>query len=123
MKKILSFILLVMFTTSELFASVTIDGLDDSVTSPLSKALTILKAVAVIAVVALVLVTALKYWKADAGQKTEVLKSGLIGAVVMSVLILVAFNVPKLFGLTGDDKNGINADGAVVIERTIDEIK
>lgn len=111
--------MLILFT-SPVFAN--ISGLDTTLfgsndKNPIQKILNIIKIISVVFLVIFIFWSAIKYLKADGGQKAEILKSTLIGIIVAATLILIAFKVPKWLNLDGVDESG----AVIKIERTVTE--
>lgn len=110
LKKLLTAMLFIA-VSSQVFANVS--GFEDGISeisAPISKILKTIKLLAIIFVVGWIFISAIKYIKSDGGMRAEVLKTGIIGTVVASMLILIAFKVPGWLGLKGAD---IDAEGAV----------
>ncbi len=116
-RKFLAILVFLALAASPAFAA--IEGFDDTLglngsDSPMAKVINLVKVIAVVFLVGWIIISAIRYLKADGGQKSEIIKSTIIGVVAAATLILVAFKVPKFLGLTG-----VSADGAVIrIENT-----
>lgn len=82
----------------------------DVLIEPINKFFTILKTISVCAMVGFSLFVAAKYLFASDSQKPEQMKGWFTALIVSAIMILVAFLVPKLFGIG----EVISDDGAVI---------
>lgn len=88
----------------------------DVLVEPINKFFTILKTISVCAMVGFSLFVAAKYLFASDSQKPEQMKGWFTALIVSAIMLLVAFLVPKLFGI-GDV---ISDDGAIVLAQNFE---
>ena len=117
---------LISFVGNSLFAvqlgsetSSRLNGLQDGL-SVLSTFFLILKVVSVVCLILTIIVTVVKALSTEAGQRGKVFKDGALWCIISAIVIILAFSLPRIFGL--DKVLQVDNTGTSVVRVIEDEL-